>query len=380
MTQSATQSATQSITKSQRIALSLGILAIGVTLTYSPLFNPRQTLLIISGTELQEPLDALVPRFASQYPDITVELDFQGSQDIVNNYIDDQNETDPAILIPANGVILEELEQRWKAQHSTPAFHQDPSPIVSTVLVGVAWPERGSVLFPTGLFDWERLESAMDAGLWDAIRGEVRWGSFDFLMTDPTRSNSGQLTMSLWATETLGLNQVPTPAQLNTPAIQSLFNLVKRSVYQPPRSTDTLLREFIARGSNDADVATVYESIALFRWSQSSANQANPYQIYYLNPTFETVSMAAIVTRNIDSGEKQAAQTFLDFLLAPDQQAVFVQYGFRPQNGSVDLTTIPDSPWAEGIPGAQVQLPGDRIPLPSEAVLGDIKRLWERAN
>ncbi|WAN69895.1 hypothetical protein BJP36_38035 [Moorena producens JHB] len=37
------------------------------------------------------------------------------------------------------------------------------------------------------------------------------------------------------------------------------------SVYQPPYSTDILLQEFIAYGSHDPDVATVYQSIALHR-------------------------------------------------------------------------------------------------------------------
>lgn len=359
------------------LTLSVALLIGGVGLTYVPLPGQQRTLMVVSGTELQEPLEALEPRFEEEYPDLDLDLIFQGSQDMVNNYIDDRNDFDPTVLIPANGVILEELEERWGAIEGEPAFYESPVPIASTRMVAVVWPERGDVLFPQGEFDWDRIEAAMEAGAWQEIGGDPRWGSFDFVMTDPTRSNSGQLTMALWSQSKLGNLS---PQGLGSGEIRDLFDLVNGSVYLPPRSTDVLLREFITRGPNDADVATVYESIALFRWSQSNTTQANPYRIYYLDPTMQTTSTAAIVRREISSGEAEAARQFLDFLLEPDQQAVFVQHGFRAANPAVDLNTVPNSPWSQGIPGAETDPATQIIPLPSQEVTAEIKRLWDRAN
>lgn len=161
-------------------------------------------------------------------------------------------------------------------------------------------------------------------------------------MTDLTRSNSGQLTLGLWTAAKTGGSL--SAANLNEPAAADTVELAKRSVYQPPRSTDILLQEFIARGSNDADVATVYGSIAIYRWRQSSVSQGKPYQIYYLEPTIETVSTAAIVRRDVGAGTAKAAQEFIDFLRAPEQQAVFVKYGFRPVASNVNLEAVPESP------------------------------------
>ena len=356
---------------------SLALLIGGVGFTYAPLPGLQQTVVVVSGTELEEPLEALESRFEEAFPDIDLDLIFQGSQDMINNYIDDRNDFNPTVLIPANGVILEDLEQRWGAIHSDPAFSDPPRSIASTRLVAVAWPQRGEILFPSGEFDWDQIEAAMESGSWSRIGGESRWGSFDFVMTDPTRSNSGQLTMALWSQSQLGNLS---PQRLGSPEIQDLFDRVKGSVYLPPRSTDVLLREFITRGPNDADVATVYESIALFRWSQSSATQSDPYRIYYLNPTMETTSTAAIVQREVSPGEAEAARQFIDFLLDPEQQAVFVQHGFRAANPAVDLNTVPNSPWSQGIPGAEVDPRGQMIPLPSQEVTAEIKRLWDRAD
>lgn len=186
---------------------------------------------MVSGTELQEPLQALETKFEQENSPIDLKLEFQGSQGIVNRYVDDQNDFKPTVLIPANGELLKELRDRWRTQNHSEPFYGSPRPIAKTILVGVAWSERGKQLFPQGRFQWQRLEQAMQAGNWSAIRGPGTWGSFDFVATDPTRSNSGQLTLSLWAQSELGgLDS----SRLNSPVIQSLFGLVKRSVYQPP--------------------------------------------------------------------------------------------------------------------------------------------------
>lgn len=337
----------------------------------------QKTLVIVSGTELQAPLQALETKFKQENPNIKLDLKFQGSQDMVNNYIAQKNDFKPTILIPANGVILQELSDRFLAQNNGEPFYEPPQSIAKTFLVGIAWSERGKVLFPDGRFSWKRLEQAMQAGNWGAIGGSPDWGSFDFVTTDPTRSNSGQVTMALWAQSKQ--NGTLNAASLANPAVQSLFALVKRFVYQPPRSTDILLQEFIARGSNEADVATVYESIALYRWKQAATNQGKPYQIYYLNPTVETTLTAAIVRREVDGGTALAAKKFVEFLTQPAQQAVFVQYGFRPVNSSIDLKSVPNSPWQQNIPGVQVNPPGQLIPPPDSGAIAEIQRLWERA-
>lgn len=358
--------------------LSVGIILVAMGLTYAPLPGVQQKIVVVSGTELQEPLSALEAKFEREHPNIDLELRFQGSQDIVNRYIDDRNDFKPTVLIPANGEILQELETRWRSQNNSDPFYEAPQPVAKTMLVAIAWAERGKVLFPDGRFNWERVEKAMQAGNWNAIGGSQAWGSFDFVATDPTRSNSGFLTMSLWAQSKLGgsLN----PAGLNSPAAQSLFSLAKRSIYQPPRSTDILLQEFITQGANAADVATVYESVALHRWTEAKTTQGQPYQIYYPNPTIETVSTAAIVRREVSNATANAGKQFVEFLNRPEQQAVFVQYGFRPVNTSVDLKSVPNSPWNQNIPGVEIKPNIQIATTPDTQILTEINRLWERSN
>ncbi|MBD2449092.1 substrate-binding domain-containing protein [Nostoc sp. FACHB-152] len=365
--------------KSSKVINSVAIIIATLGLTYIPIPGLQKTVIIVSGTELQEPLQELEKRFEQANPDIKLELKFQGSQEIVNNYIDQKNTFSPTILIPANGEILTELSDRLHTTNQTEPFYDSPQPLAKTLLVGIAWPERGKALFPNGRFQWSKLEQAMQAGNWGKVGGSSNWGSFDFVTTDPTRSNSGQLTLHLWTQSKLG--GTINADSFNNSSIQTLFSLIKKSVYQPPRSTDILLQEFIVRGPNDADVATVYESIALYRWQQSAASKGKPYHIYYLDPSIETTATAAIVRRDVDEGTAKAAKQFLDFITQPEQQAIFVQYGFRPVNNNVDLKTVPNSPWSQNIPGAEIQPSVKILPPPDDIkTITEIQRQWERAN
>ncbi|WP_275574930.1 substrate-binding domain-containing protein [Neosynechococcus sphagnicola] len=187
-----------------RLLTSIGILLAGLGLTYAPFPLTTRTVVVVSGTELQEVLPTLKQKFERQNSGIQLELKFQGSRELINRYLDDRNDFQPTVLIPANQELLDELGDRWRTQNGSEPFYDPPRPISKTRMVGIAWPERGKVLFPTGEFSWQRLEQALKVGNWSAIGGPTAWGSFDLLMGDPARSNGGQLTMSLWAQATLG--------------------------------------------------------------------------------------------------------------------------------------------------------------------------------
>jgi ABC-type molybdate transport system substrate-binding protein len=361
-----------------RTLTSIGIALASLGLTYAPLPGAQQTITVVSGSELQAPLAVLEERFEQEHPNIRLDIEIQGSQDIVNNYIDDRNDFAPTVLIPANQRVLDELAERWQAQAAESPFYGEPQPIAQTYLVAIAWPQRGKLLFPNGQFQWDSLENAVTKGNWSDLGGRADWGSFDLVITDPTRSNSGQLALSLWSQAKLGTQTID-PSSFNSSELDALFSTVKRSVYLPPRSTDILLQEYITRGPNEADVAFVYESIALHRWEQAATSQGEPYQIYYLDPTIATVSTAAILKSGVGRGKAEVAEDFVEFLLAPEQQTVFVQFGFRPMNPDVDLQSVPDSPWSQGIPGAEVTPSGQVANPPDRQTVNELIRLWQRS-
>lgn len=362
----------------QNKIISLLIIGASLGITYLPIFPVKTNVTIVSGSELKEVLEEISDKFEKDNPHIDLEIEIQGSQDIISNVIDKKNDSIPTVLIPANSELITELENRLKAQGETDIFYYPPEAIARTLLVAIAWEERGKVLFPNNKFSWNQLEKALKTRNWQQLGGDKNWGSFDFVTTDPTRSNSGQLTLSLWAKNKLNQN-ILTVNDINNNQIRDLFTLIKKSVYQPPRSTDILLQEFIARGANDADVATVYESIALYRWSQAKERKNQGYQIYYPNPTIETTITGAILKQNVSKQEAKLAEKFINYLKEKEQQIILAKYGFRPII-DLDLENLKDTPWSENISGVEIKPNINIKPSPDNNVINEIEKIWNQAN
>ena len=84
---------------SHKSLVSFVIITASLGLAYAPLPSLKKTIIVVSGTELQEPLKALSELFETENSSIKIELKFQGSQDIVNNFIQQKNDLKPTILI-----------------------------------------------------------------------------------------------------------------------------------------------------------------------------------------------------------------------------------------------------------------------------------------
>ncbi len=141
--------------------------------------------------------------------------------------------------MPANDQLITELQGILNTNGEQKIFYNEPETIAKTILVGIAWEQRGEILFPNGKFSWNQIENALEKRNWQDLGGKKECGSFDFLTTDPLRSNSGQLTLSLLAKNELKQNNLAVN-DINNSEEEKLFKLIKEKVYQPPRSTDIL--------------------------------------------------------------------------------------------------------------------------------------------
>lgn len=331
----------------RRRALSLGIATAALVLAAAPLPGLRRSLLVAVGSELEQPLAGIEPLFERRHPGIDLRWEVQGAQDMVNRNLEEGPER-ARVLIPANRDQLQAFAAAAAARGDGAPFQAEPRPIARTLLVAVAWPERADRLFPQGPFSWARLRRAAEAGQWTALGGPEAWGSFDLRVTDPLRSNSGQLTLALWSRDQ------PAPAAVA---------LLKRAVYRPARSTDILLREFISGGPNDGDLAMVYEAAALMRSVEAGRRWPGGYRLLVPDPTVEMV-LAAAVLRGEGSGSPADGERFVAFMAGPEAQAVLQAAGFRGPDGR------------GGSPaGNQVR----RLPPPERAQLDELLRLWQQA-
>lgn len=340
-------------TLTRRRLLSLLIAGASLALASAPLPGLRRPLVVAVGSELAGAMAELEPLFERRQGGIDLAWRVQGSQDMVNRAREEGPDR-PRVLIPANRDLLSQLAADLRAQGGAPAFLQSPVPVARTLLVAVAWPERARKLFPDGRFSWPRLRRAAAAGQWGTLGAPESWGSFDLRSADPMRSNSGQLTLALWC-------QNMNPG--GTGGAGDCAAALRRAVYRPARSTDILLQEFISGGTNEGDLALVYEASALARQGEADRLRPGGYVLLFPDPTIETV-LAAAVLRGEAAGRAEDGERFVAFLLSPEGQGVLSRLGFRSADGGGG------SPAARGV---------KRLPPPSPEQREELLRLWQQA-
>ena len=330
----------------RRRALSVLILGASILIAASPWTPFRRRLLVAIGSELEQPMHELEARFETSHPEVDLQWRVLGSQDMVNQALE-AGPARPRVLIPASEELLQGLADRLRRQQSGSGLQQ-PQPVARTVLVAVAWPERAKPLFGSGGFSWSPLARALQTDRWTQLGGQDSWGRFNLRATDPGRSNSGQLALMLWLR-----------SQANDPAVK----VWRQALYQPPRSTDILLREFIAAGPNDGDLAFVYESIALNRREESRQRQGASYRILVPDPSFETVLAAGVITGSAQ-GTQRDGERLVRFLRQNKQQELLMDWGFRSIDGRLP----------EGALTTTV------LPAPDQTQRNRALRLWQSAS
>ncbi|NTU84864.1 MAG: ABC transporter substrate-binding protein [Chloroflexales bacterium] len=302
----------------------------------------------------------------------------------------------PAVVSPASSVWTEVLRSDWAARASGAAiFSGDPTPLVLTPLVAVAWDERASLIWPNGSAAfWQDLSAAIatEGGWAEIAKGRgfqpgspehtkaQGWGFVKFGHTSPLTSNSGTQTLAMLAyayhNKTTGL----TTADIADPAFQSWLEVVERSTLDFGESTGTLMTNMIQFGPSRFDVVMVYENLAIEGVEAAQRRWGQPIHIYYPPATILSDHPYAILGDPLTTADQRAAaERFHDFLLSEPIQTLALQYGFRPASPRVTLTGAgaanPFSKLAQY--GLQVDI-AQQVETPSDEVTRALIELWER--
>ena len=63
----------------------------------------------------------------------------------------------------------------------------------------------------------------------------------------------------------------------------------------------------------------------------------------------------------------------------PQQQEVFVKYGFRPVSLDANIENVANSPWREDIPGVETEPNTTVVESPERSVVEEVVRQWQRS-
>jgi ABC-type glycerol-3-phosphate transport system substrate-binding protein len=334
---------------------------------------------IAYGTEKQRWLEWAVQEFAKTRDGKRIKVDLipmgslEGAHALLNG---DQR---IQVWSPASALYKDTFVQEWQVKYSTnPILKEEP--LALTPMVFVMWDERyqafaqkyKAVSFTTVG------QALQEKGGWDSIAQKPDWGLFKFGHTHPNESNSGLMAIVLAAysyqkkTRDLQLKDVVDVG------FQNWLQGLERAVSGLSNSTGNMMKEMVLKGPSSYDALLVYESVTIDylknaegRWGQLRVVYPE-YNAWNDNPYY-------IIDAPWSSKEqKQAAETFLNFLLSEPIQKQSLVHGFRPANPSVPVK-FADSPFVKYADyGIKVDL-AKICEAPRGEVVNNLLQSWQRS-
>ncbi len=319
---------------------------------------------IAYGTEKQKWLEEATLEFAKTPAGgrIKVNLHGMGSVEGAQAVLDGPSPVPIHVWSPASSAYRDLFEQEWRASHRNNPIAASEN-LALTPMVFVMWRDRRDAYIKKyARVSFKTIGQAMQEPTgWQSIAGQPGWGRFKFGHTEPTRSNSGLLTLVLMAYEFVNKERGLTLEDVTQEHFLDWLRSFEQGVARPggslTHSTGTLMREMVLRGPSQYDCLLVYENLAIDyllsardRWGElhvdyPEPNMWNEHPYYILDVPW---SKAA---------ERAAAADFLSFLMSGPIQRRALAHGFRPGNPDISVRSA-DSPLLRHTgQGLQIDLP-----------------------
>jgi hypothetical protein len=345
--------------------------------------RPPITVTIWYSTEKREWLEAAKRKFDETDPTlggrpIQVTLKGLGSPEIAQRVANQEwrGETPPTAISPASSM--------WLSMFSVPiatAGAEAAQSLVISPLVVVGWEDRAQVLWPNGPKDfWHDLHDALaNEGGWKALGGNENWGPVKFGHTSPLTSNSGAQTLILLAYAFHNKSSGLTSADIDSPEFARWLAEFESGVARPlGNTTGTFMNDIVVKGPSQYNFGVVYENLALRNMDAAKQRQNQSLRIYYPPATLLGDHPFAVPEGDWATPEERAAGiVFRDFLRSNAIQQLALQYGFRPADPNVAITSDdPSNPFKKyAANGVQVAI-AQQAEVPSNEVVNSLLQLW----
>src|SRR5215813_1415957 len=334
---------------------------------------------IAYGTEKQRWLEWAVQEFAKTRDGKHVKINLipmgslEGAHALLNG--------DKRIQVwsPASALYKDIFVQEWQVKYGgNPILKEEP--LALSPMVFVFWDERYQAFvqrYKTVSFTTVA-QGLAEKGGWDAIAHKPEWGLFKFGHTHPNESNSGLMSIVLAAYSYQKKTRDLELKDIVDVGFQNWLQNFERGVSGFSNSTGNMMREMVLKGPSSYDALLVYENVAIDylknaegRWGQIRVVYPE-YNAWNDNPYY-------IIDASWNSKEqRQAAETFLNFLLSEPVQKASLVHGFRPANPSVPIK-FADSPFVRYADyGIKVDL-AKICEAPRGEVVNNLLQSWQRS-
>jgi Ca-activated chloride channel family protein len=340
--------------------------------------GPNEIRLLFSyGSEKQKWIEDVTAAFnergakTSDGKRITVKAIPKGSGECVDDLISGREHDD--LISPASNIFLKLGNAQSRAATGKDLIGGTQSLVLSPVVIAMWKPMAEAIGWGKKPIGWaDILALARNKQGWSSY-GYPQWGSFKFGHTHPAYSNSGILSLVAENYAATGIVRGLTVADVQSQKTRDFVTGIEASIVHYGSSTGFFGQKLFNSGPEYLSAAVLYESMVVESYSNAKAMPFPVIAIYPKEGTFWSDHPAGIVERDWVTPERhEAAQIYINYLLAAPQQQKALTYGFRP--GAPDAPVGPPIDAAHGVDPKQ---PVTTFEVPSSEVVNAIQHQWD---
>ncbi len=344
------------------------------------LVGNKVTVTMVYGSEKEAWLVPLIEEFNQQRnkteagSTIVVEATPMGSIESGDAIVEQRIQ--PTVWSPASSAYVPVTDANWRRDHGENLVVDTPNDLVLSPVVIAMWRPMAEALgWPDKALGWSDIAelSISDEG-WAAY-DYPEWGSFKFGHTAPNRSNSGIISVIAEAYAGADKQRGLTMEDLASEEVRQFMADVESSIIHYGSSTGFFARRMFERGPSYLSAAVMYENLVAEQEAKRLRNEVSQLPVVAIYPKEGTFwSNHPYIILNalwVTDEQREAAEIFEDFLLAEEQQLGAIEYGFRPADPAIALSSPLDTQH-----GVDPQQPQTVLEVPEADVVAGILDLW----
>ena len=275
---------------------------------------------------------------------------------------------------PASVAFIELGNSQSRAKTGQDLVGATQNLVLSPVVIAMWKPMAEAIGWgkkPIGWSDIQRL--ATSSGGW-ADHGQGQWGKFKFGHTHPEYSNSGLIAVLAQVYAATDKQAGLTLSDVELPQTGKYLEEIQGSLVHYGSSTGFFGRKMFAGGPEYLSAAVLYENMVIEANSAAERPVLPVVAIYPKEGSFWSDHPAGVVERPwVTDVHRQAAKSYIDYLLAKPQQQRALAFGFRPSDVEIPL----DAPF-DAAHGVNPKEPQTTLEVPKADVMNAVIQLWRQ--
>ncbi|MAT98717.1 MAG: hypothetical protein CL608_16360 [Anaerolineaceae bacterium] len=290
-------------------------------------------------------LDQVVEKFNAEQVEtsagspIVVDVSHVTSGGSMNAILDGSSQ--PVAWSPGDQSWVDQANDTWRQRTNLPLASQSCAPTIYAPLGFAMWRPMAETLgWPETPIGWDTIvELAADPEGW-ASSGRPEWGQFQFGHTHPAYANSGLLSMTSFVYGIAGKTDTLTPAEIYAPNVEEAMRQLEENTSKYGRQAPALLEAMAQQGPSYLHAAAVPEADVV-RFNIERGNELT-FPLAFIFPAGGTIwaDHPYCILDNAEwvaEEQAEAAQIFLDYLLAREQQEMAIDNYLRPLDTNIPL-------------------------------------------